>query len=182
MPRTVLRHSIETLVYISLTAILGVSLPFALVLNGVVSLSVGLLWSLVSIIVWVYLWGRWEKSLRLRNLPLGTRETWFFTVTVFFGIIGVGISLISLSAFGAHVSSHCGLPTNVNVTSLNCKTVVIDPPASGFYSDWGPRGAFLVILGAVGLPSFIALASINYLLYGKKSAKSETYNNRYIAE
>jgi hypothetical protein len=112
------------------------------------------------------------NRLNLKSLPMGSREAWFFTATVFFGIIGVGVSLITLSAFGAQTvtNSTCSIPS-VNVSSSNCPKIdtIIQPSSGGSYSAWGPRGAFLVILGVVGLPSFLALAIVYYLEYGRKS-------------
>ena len=176
MARTVLRTAIESLAMLALIGIVGVSLPFALAINGILPLWVALLWSIVVIVVGVSVWSRYMNRFKERDLPPGEREAWFFTVSIFFGMIAVGISLVTLSSFGAQTvsSSHCIQPANVNVTSANCKMIetLQQAPSGGIYSDWGPRGAFLVILGVVGLPSFLALAALYYVQYGRKPKKS----------
>jgi hypothetical protein len=176
LARTVLRTAIESLSILALIGVLGVSLPLALAINGILPLWVALVWSVVTIVGGVSIWSRYMNRFKGSYLPPGEREAWFFTVSVFFGMIGVGIALVSLSTFGAQTisSSHCIQPSNVNVTSTNCKMIetIQQAPSGGIYSDWGPRGAFLVILGAVGLPSFLALAALYYIQYGRNPKKS----------
>src|SRR5207245_1093622 len=107
-------------------------------------------------------------------LPLGNRETWFFTVSAFFGIIGVGVSLITLSSFGASTNSTCVSPTTVNVTSPNCVRIV-NQSSGGNYSNWGAPGAFLTLLGVVGLGAFGLLAGVFYIFYGKNPPPDDYY-------
>src|SRR5437899_527483 len=99
MERTVLRTAIESLAFLAMLGILGNSLPFALAINGLLDLRIALLWALAVNISGVTIWSRYNNKFKV--LPLGAREAWFFTVTVFFGIIGVGVSLMTLSTFGA---------------------------------------------------------------------------------
>jgi hypothetical protein len=156
-----------------LIALVGSSLPLSLVQAGLLPVSEGLLWLIIVTVGGAL--GLWLRIRRIGYLPLGSRETWFFTVSTFFGIIGIGVSLITLSTFGASTNSTCASPTTVNVTSPNCVRILNHPPSGGNYSNWGPAGAFLTLLGVVGLGAFGILAGFFYLLYGQNPPPNDYY-------
>ena|SRR2546426_1618282 len=172
MKRTVLLATVTGFAYAVFFAVVGVSLPLALAINGILPLLDALLWCAFGLIAWLYVSRSHSKN--LKNLPLGSAETWFFTITFFFGIIALGVGLLSLSTFGAQTisTSRCISPVNTNVSSPNCIKIesVSQAPSGGLYSGWGNAGAFTVILGAVGLPSFLIMAIVNYIEYGRKGS------------
>lgn len=176
MTRTVLREAVLSTAYLILLGLLGVSLPLALTINGLLPLSSAIFWTLVAIVVGAIIWS--NRLRKLRNLKLGNKNSWFFAVGALFAIFTLGTSIVTLSNFDAKTFSHsyCIDPKNVTVTSPNCKvieTVEGDPPSQGQYVGWGNSGAFLILLGIVAVPTFITLAFVLYALSGTRPKKKE---------
>src|SRR3989442_5152129 len=158
---------IEVYGYLMLFAIFGVALPFSLLINNAIGFWEAFAWLIVAIVLWEIAWLRFAKKQELRRLPLGNPQAWFFVLGFFFSIIGAGSALINLSTFGAQTisNSSCIIPANVNVTSLNCTKIqtIAQAPTGGPYSFYGPYGAYFVLLGEIGLPTFLITALMFYL-------------------
>ncbi len=167
MPRSLLTVIVQAFGLIILFAIFGVALPFALVINAVISFLEAIAWIVVAIVIWEISWLKWSKRQKLTDIPLGRPEAWFFVLGLFFSIIAAGSALVNLSTFGAQTisSSTCVIPANVTVTSPSCTKIqtIAQAPAGGLYSIYGPYGAILVLLGVFGLPAFLIVAVILYL-------------------
>ncbi len=175
MSRSVLRVTVLTTAYLILLGLLGVSLPFALALNGF-PLPLALLWTVVVVSGGAVYW--WQVVRNYRNLPLGSRDSWFFTAGVLIALFAIGTGLITLSSFGAEIVTHsyCAEPKNVNVTSLNCKQIetVADASSNGPYVGWGIVGVFLILIGILAIPTFMGLALMFFVLSGRKPRKGKT--------
>lgn len=172
---------IEAYGYLLLFAIFGVALPIALVNNGVIMFLEALAWIVIAIILWEVAWLRWTKKLNFRDIPMGNPQVWFFVLGFFFSVIGAGSALVNLSTFGAQTASNsaCVTPTSVNVTSLNCTKIqtLVQPPTGGPYSAYGPFGSYLVLLGEIGLPTFLAVVLIIYLYVRYVKPRKELEGN-----
>ena len=168
IPRSLLTMVLEAFGYLMLFAIFGVALPLSLLISNAIGFWEALAWLIVAIVLWEIAWLRFTKKQKnLKYIPIGNPEAWFYALGIFFSIIGAGVALISVSTFGAQTisSSTCVLPPNVNATSLNCIKIqtIAQAPSGGPYSNYGPYGAYLVLFGEIGLPTFLITALMFYL-------------------
>ncbi len=186
MSRSLLTVVIEAFGLIILFAIFGVALPFALVINTVISFWEAIAWIVVAIAIWEFSWLKWTKRQKLTNLSLGKVEVWFLVLGLFFSIITSGGALVNLSMFGAQTVSNstCVTPANVNVTSLNCTKIqtIAQAPTGGPYSIYGSYGAILLLFGVIGIPLFLVVAVIFYWVTLILRNQERTHKACYGAE
>ncbi len=173
MKQTILLTSIQATAILATIGTL-VALPFALVLNGLLDVLVAAAIALIIGAAGILGWTKWHSNLRLQKMPLGERQDWYFVIGFFVTIIVAGTSLLALATYGAQtVSTTQCITPRVNITSPNCEATITTSKApsveySSLYWSYGAIGAIVVVLGAVGLPSFLILAGIFYL---KSTAK-----------